>query len=92
MPDSTWVRFRLQSQDGTDDDVQPGDAEDLVQRNCTARSAAALGRWRDVCCDVVRLAYVAFVTDVFSRRTVGWNITSTLTADLLPLRAPDRAA
>jgi transposase InsO family protein len=37
-------------------------------------------------------AYVAFVTDVFSRRIVGWNVASTLKADILPLRALDMAA
>lgn len=37
-------------------------------------------------------AYVAFVTDVYSRRIVGWNVAATLTADLLPLQALDMAA
>jgi len=37
-------------------------------------------------------AYVAFVIDVFSRRTVGWNVASTLKADILPLQALDMAA
>ena len=37
-------------------------------------------------------AYVAFVTDVFSRRIVGWNVASTLKADILPLQALDMAA
>ena len=37
-------------------------------------------------------AYVAFVTDVYSRRIVGWNVASTLKADMLPLQAPDMAA
>ena len=32
-------------------------------------------------------AYVAFVTDVFSRRIVGWNVASTVKADILPLQA-----
>ena len=32
-------------------------------------------------------AYVAFVTDVYSRRIVGWNVASTLAADVLPLQA-----
>lgn len=37
-------------------------------------------------------AYVAFVTDVYSRRIVGWNVAATLTADILPLQALDMAA
>ena len=37
-------------------------------------------------------AYVAFITDVFSRRIVGWNVASTLKADILPLQALDMAA
>jgi putative transposase len=37
-------------------------------------------------------AYVAFVTDVFSRRIVGWRVAPTLRADVLPLRALDMAA
>lgn len=37
-------------------------------------------------------AYVAFVTDVFSRRIVGWNVASTLKADILPLQALEMAA
>jgi putative transposase len=37
-------------------------------------------------------AYVAFVTDVYSRRIVGWNVASTLKADILPLQALDMAA
>ena len=32
-------------------------------------------------------AYVAFVIDVYSRRIVGWNVASTLKADMLPLTA-----
>ncbi len=37
-------------------------------------------------------AYVAFVTDVFSRKIVGWNVATTLRADILPLQALDMAA
>ena len=37
-------------------------------------------------------AYVAFVTDVYSRRIVGWNVAPTLKADILPLQALDMAA
>lgn len=37
-------------------------------------------------------AYVAFVTDAFSRRIVGWNVAQTLKADILPLQALEMAA
>ena len=37
-------------------------------------------------------AYVAFVTDVFSRRIVGWNVASTLRSDIRPLQALNMAA
>jgi len=36
-------------------------------------------------------AYVAFVTDTYSRRIVGWNVTSTLKADVCTLPAFDMA-
>ena len=37
-------------------------------------------------------AYVAFITDVYSRRITGWNVASTLKASVLPLQALDMAA
>lgn len=37
-------------------------------------------------------AYVAFVTDVFSRRIVGWSVSETLKTDMLPLQAPNMVA
>lgn len=37
-------------------------------------------------------AYVAFITDVYSRRIVGWNVAATLKADILCLQALDMAA
>ena len=37
-------------------------------------------------------ASVAFITDVYSRRIVGWNVASTLKADILPFQALDMAA
>lgn len=37
-------------------------------------------------------AYVAFVTDVYSRRIFGWNVAATLNADFLPLQALNMAA
>lgn len=67
--------------------------KDLVQRDFTAPGPRQL--W---VADVTYVAtwsgfaYVAFVTDVFSRRIVGWNVASTLKADILPLRALDMAA
>jgi putative transposase len=66
---------------------------DLVQRRFTADGPRRL--W---VCDVTYVAtwsgfaYVAFVTDVYSRRIVGWNVASTLRADILPLQALDMAA
>ena len=66
---------------------------DLVQRHFRADAPRSL--W------VVDVTYVrtwqgfanvAFVTDVFSRRIVGWNVASTLKADILPLQALDMAA
>ena len=67
--------------------------KDLVQRHFTAAGPRQL--WG---ADVTYVAtwsgfaYVAFVTDVYSRRIVGWNVASTLKADILPLRALDMAA
>ncbi len=66
--------------------------KDLVQRRFTADAPRRL--W---VADVTYVAtwsgfaYVAFVTDVFSRRIVGWNVASTLRADILPLQALDMA-
>ena len=66
---------------------------DLVQRHFRADAPRRL--W------VVDVTYVrtwqgfanvAFVTDVFSRRIVGWNVAATLKADILPLQALDMAA
>jgi transposase InsO family protein len=37
-------------------------------------------------------AYVAFITDVYSRKIVGWNVAATLKADILPMQALDMAA
>jgi putative transposase len=37
-------------------------------------------------------AYVAFVTDAYSRRIVGWNVAQTLKADILSLQALEMAA
>ena len=66
---------------------------DLVNRPFTAPAPRRL--W---VCDVTYVAtwsgfaYVAFVTDVYSRRIVGWNVASTLRAEILPLQALDMAA
>jgi putative transposase len=66
---------------------------DLVKRNFTAEAPRRL--WvADI--TYVRtwqgFAYVAFVTDAFSRRIVGWNVAQTLKADILPLQALEMAA
>lgn len=67
--------------------------DDLVNRRFTAMAPRRL--W---VADITYVAtwsgfaYVAFVTDVFSRRIVGWRVASTLKADVLPLQALDMAA
>ena len=67
--------------------------QDLVNRRSTADGPRRL--W---VCDVTYVAtwsgfaYVAFVTDVYSRRIVGWNIAATLKAEILSLQALDMAA
>ncbi|WP_409155778.1 transposase [Lacisediminihabitans sp. H27-G8] len=67
--------------------------KDLVNRRFTAAGPRRL--W---VCDVVYVAtwsgfaYVAFVTDVYSRRIVGWNVAATLRAEILPMQALDMAA
>ncbi|MWB97574.1 IS3 family transposase [Agromyces sp. MMS17-SY077] len=66
---------------------------DLVQRRFTADGPRRL--W---VCDVTYVAtwagfaFVAFVTDVYSRRIVGWNVAATLKAEILPMQALDMAA
>lgn len=66
---------------------------DLVQRDFTAPGPRRL--W---VADITYVAtwsgfaYVAFVTDVYSRRIVGWNVAATLKAEVLPLQALDMAA
>ncbi len=66
---------------------------DLVKRDFTAPAPRRL--W---VADITYVAtwagfaYVAFVVDVFSRRIVGWNVASTLKADVLPLQALNMAA
>lgn len=66
---------------------------DLVNRSFTADAPRCL--W---VADITYVAtwsgfaYVAFITDVFSRKIVGWNVASTLKADVLPLQALEMAA
>jgi transposase InsO family protein len=66
---------------------------DLVKRRFTADAPRRL--W---VADITYVAtwsgfaYVAFVTDVHSRRIVGWNVASTLKAEILPLQALEMAA
>ncbi|MBD5830667.1 IS3 family transposase [Janibacter melonis] len=65
---------------------------DLVQRRFHAPAPRRL--W---VADITYVAtwsgfvYVAFVTDVYSLRIVGWNVAATLKADILPLQALDMA-
>lgn len=66
---------------------------DLVNRAFTASAPCCL--W---VADITYVAtwsgfaYVAFITDVFDRKIVGWNVASTLKADVLPLQALEMAA
>ncbi|MCI2959434.1 DDE-type integrase/transposase/recombinase [Agromyces atrinae] len=66
---------------------------DLVNHRFTAGGSRRL--W---VCDVTYVAtwsgfaYVAVVTDVYSRRIVGWNVAATLRAEILPMQALDMAA
>lgn len=66
---------------------------DLVQRQFTADAPRRL--WVADITYVATwsgMAYVAFVTDVYSRRIVGWNVASTLRASILPKPALAMAA
>lgn len=70
--------------------VLPGD---LVNRRFTADAPRRL--WVVDITSVATwsgFAYVAFVTDVYSRRIVGWSVAATLKAEILPLQALDMAA
>jgi putative transposase len=77
--------------------TRPGPAAarpaDLVRRQFTATAPRRL-RVADITC--VRtwqgFAYVAFITDAYSRRIAGWNVAATLKAGILPLQALDMAA
>ncbi|GGF34617.1 hypothetical protein GCM10010922_07250 [Microbacterium sorbitolivorans] len=66
---------------------------DLVNRRFTADAPRRL--WVSDVTYVATwsgFAYVAFVTDVYSRRIVGWNVAATLKAEILPLQPLDMAA
>jgi putative transposase len=66
---------------------------DLVKRDFTAAAPCRL--W---VADITYVhtwqgfAYVAFITDAYSRRITGWNVAATLRAGILPLQALDMAA
>lgn len=65
---------------------------DLINRNFTATAPKRL--W---VVDITHVAtwsgfaYVSFVTDMYSRRIVGWNVAATLKAEVLPLQALEMA-
>ncbi|MGB3374594.1 MAG: DDE-type integrase/transposase/recombinase, partial [Microbacterium sp.] len=66
---------------------------DLVNRRFTAESPRRL--WvRNVTYVATwsGFAYVAFVTDIYSRRIVGWTVAATLRAEILPMQALYMAA
>lgn len=65
---------------------------DLVERDFTAGGPNRL--WlsdRTFVPTCAGMAYVAFVTDVFSRHIVGWSVRSTMTTEALPLEALNMA-
>ena len=68
----------------TKPDPEQAKPKDLVQRDFTAPAPRKL--W------VADITYVAFVTDVYSRRIVGWYVASTLRSEILPMQALDMAA
>ena len=66
---------------------------DLVQRRFVADAPCRL--WVSDITYVATwsgFAYVAFITDVFSRRIVGWNVAGSLKTELSPLPALEMAA
>ena len=77
----------------TKSDPESATPADLVNRDFTAPAPNRL--W---VADITYVAtwagfaYVAFVIDVFSRMIVGWNVASTLRAEVLPLQALNMAA
>lgn len=74
------------------------DPKDQLPGDRVERQFTAFGPKQLLVCDITYVAtwsgfaYVSFVTDVFSRRIVGWNVASTLKADVLPLQALELAA
>ena len=67
--------------------------KDLVNRRFIADGPQRLWGF-DVTCVATwsGFAYVAFVTDIYSRRIVGWNVAATPRAETLPLQALDMVA
>ena len=66
---------------------------DLVERDFTASAPNHL--WVSDMTYVPTwsgMGYVAFITDVFSRRIVGWSVRSTMTTEALPLEALNMAS
>jgi hypothetical protein len=76
----------------TNPDPTLAQPKDLVKRDFTAPAPCRL--W---VADITYVptwegsAYVAFVIDVFARKIVGWNVASTLKAEVLPLQALNMA-
>ncbi len=74
---------------------QPWDENTAWPSADTAQNSAPLDNsltWDVYVATWSGLAYVAFVTDVISRRIVRWNVAATLKAEILPLQALDMAA
>jgi len=74
------------------------DPKDTLPGDKVERQFTAFGPKQLLVCDITYVAtwsgfaYVSFVTDVYSRRIVGWNVASTLKADVLPMQALEMAA
>jgi len=74
------------------------DPKDALPGDKVERQFIAAGPKQLLVCDITYVAtwsgfaYVSFVTDVYSRRIVGWNVASTLKAEVLPMQALEMAA
>lgn len=74
------------------------DPKDQLPCDLVERKFIADGPGKLFVCDITYVAtwsgfaYVSFVIDVFSRKIAGWNVASTLKADVLPLQALEMAA
>ncbi|WP_141914895.1 IS3 family transposase [Klugiella xanthotipulae] len=74
------------------------DVRDQLPGDLVERQFVADGPMKLLVCDITYVAtwagfaYTAFIIDVFDRKIVGWNVASTLKAEILPLQALEMAA